>query len=174
MGVFKRARASLSPEHDLADRFREALTVEWRDVGPSREALVNPLVTTLTQEENLLTIEIAAMALATQGEDGLTALMAVLGHDDFAVRSKAVIGIGLLDRSARWAVPLLRRALVDEPVWLLTADLLRALGRIGGQEAEATLCAVLDGLDKTRPRDEALCQVALESLAAVRLAEALE
>ena len=174
MGVFKRARATLSPEHDLADRLREALSVEWREVGPAREGLVGSLVTTLTEEEGLLTIEIAAMALATQGEDGLTALMPLLEHKDFVIRSKAVIGIGILDRSARWAVPILHRALRKEPVWLVTADLLRALGRIGGQNAEAALCSVLDLLEKARPRDEPLCQVAIASLATVRLSGVID
>lgn len=172
--VFKRARATFTPEHDLLDRFREALRIEWQQVGPTRQALVEPLVTTLTQEESLLTIEIAAMALATQGEDGLTALLPLLHHDDFAIRSKAVIAIGLLDRSARWAVPVLRRALMDEPVWLVMADLVRALGRIAGKEAEATLLSLLAALERARPKDEALCQVVLESLASLRLAETSE
>lgn len=167
--MFGLALKELSDEHDLLDRFSIALSAEWRAVGGPREALVPGLVTTLTEEKSLLTIEIAAMALAAQGEDGLTALVDLLDHRDFAIRSKAVIAIGLLDRSARWAVPTLIRAISRESVGLVVADLIRALGRIGGTEATNALVALLANLDQAANPDDGLKADVVRALAHARL-----
>lgn len=147
------------------DQMREALLAEWRRVGARREELVTPLVATLTTDRSLLTIELAAMALATQGEDGVTALIDLLHHRDFAVRSKAVIAFGLLDQTSRWAVPRLVEALSREPVWLVSADLVRALGRIGGGNARAALASLIERLHMAEEKDDALLKEAATALA---------
>ena len=172
--VFQRTLGELSDDHDLLDRFKVALAVEWREVGANRERLVSGLVTTLTEDQSLLTIEMAAIALAAQGEDGLTALVDLIDHPDFAVRSKAVIGIGVIDGSARGAVPILVRAISREPVWLVVADLVRALGRIGGREAGDALVSILAELDSADNPDLALKGEVMRALANVRLQDAID
>ncbi len=97
------------------------------------------LATTVLTDEGLLTIEIAAIALATEGEDGLTELLRWRSHRDFAIRSKVAIGVGSLGPRASWTVPTLVRWLSREPMDLIQADLVRALGRIGGRDAMAAL-----------------------------------
>ena len=161
-------------DHDLLGRFKVALAVEWRETGADRERLLSGLVTTLTEDENLLTIEMAAIALAAQGGDGLTALVDLIDHPDFAVRSKAIIGIGVIDRSARWAVPILVRAISREPIWLVVADLVRALGRIGGREAADALVSILGHLDSGDNPDLALKGEVMRALANVRLHDPID
>ncbi len=51
------------------------------------------------------------------------------------LRHKAAVGIGVLDRSARWAVPSLVKALREEEQPLVVYNLVNAIGRIGGAEA---------------------------------------
>jgi hypothetical protein len=111
----------------------------WRRFSGDRWAAVKKLATTVLTDEGLLTIEIAAIALATEGEDGLTELLRLRFHRDFAIRSKVAIGVGSLGPRARWAAPALVRWLSRETMDLIQTDLVRALGRIGGRDAMAAL-----------------------------------
>lgn len=99
--LFARARASQGPEGDLADGFRNVLRAEWEALDAfQRLALLEPLVRNfLSREIDLLTMEFTAMALVWQGEDGATEIVSCLDADDFVIRHKAAIAIGLLDRS---------------------------------------------------------------------------
>ena len=123
-------------EDDPGGALRLFLENEWSAIAlEKREGLVKPLVTTLLEDESLLVIEIAASALATQGEDGITALLEHIDHPDFCVRSKVAIGTGLLNKAGRWAVPRLLRAASTERVPLVRGDLVRAINRIENADA---------------------------------------
>src|SRR5687768_14877874 len=116
---------------DSLDSLRLALESEWAAIPlDKRGALVGPLVRTLLEDESPLVVEIAAAALATQGEDGITSLLEHMEHSDFCVRSKVAIGAGLLTNSARWAIPRLVRAVMVERMSLVSGDLVRAISRI--------------------------------------------
>lgn len=143
MGLFFLSSQRSAATDNLEDDIREVLECEWAKL-PNRGAhFVEGLHQTLLEEEGLLIIEITAMALATQGEDGLTTLLSSNDSGDFAIRSKVAIGIGILRSQARWAVPTLLRRLEREHVPLVFSDILRALVRIGGSEAEEGLALLL-------------------------------
>jgi HEAT repeat protein len=97
-------------------------------------------------DSDLLTMDALAMALAMQGEDGAGELLPLLRSDDFTIRHMAAVGLGLLDRSGRWAVPALIQALSVEDQPLIVTNLVTALGRIGGQAAILGLSGMLDRL----------------------------
>jgi hypothetical protein len=122
-----------------SERLAIVLEEAWRDTQAPHGELSAGLVETILTDPGLLTIEIAANALALEGEDGVTELLTLGRHPDFAIRSKVVIGLSLLGRSARWAVPTLIRFLEKEPVEYVARLIIATLGRISGPEAIATL-----------------------------------
>ena len=122
-------------ENDYYDAMRPVLINEWNGLGPLRRFCSDGLIQAFRTEEDLITMEAIAMALALEGEDGLTELVSLAASDDFVLRHKAAVGIGVLHRSARWAVPSLIKALREEEQPLVVYNLLNAIGRIGGAEA---------------------------------------
>jgi HEAT repeat protein len=132
--------SSSSDDVPLHQRMIRRFEEEWRLVGPNREALVSQLARLFaTPGTSLLQVNLLAYALASEGEDGATELISLLGHDDFSVHTYAAEGIGALDNRARWAVPALLHAL-EQPSTSWTRDVIvRALGNIGGREALAAL-----------------------------------
>jgi hypothetical protein len=121
------------------ERLAIVLEETWREIPNSRPQLVAGLVHVVRTDPSLLTIEVAAGALALEGEDGVTELLTLGTQADFAIRSKVVIGLSLLGRSARWAVPALIRFLDRERVEYVARLIVSTLGRIGGREAIAKL-----------------------------------
>ncbi len=133
-------RRAIAPQ-GASTQERLALVLEkaWRETPISRPVLVAGLVEVVRTDPGLLTIEVAAGALAVEGEDGVTELLTLSTDADFAIRSKVVIGLSLLGRSARWAVPTLIRFLDRERVEYVARLIISTLGRIGGREAIAKL-----------------------------------
>jgi hypothetical protein len=129
------APATVTPTERLAKVIEEA----WHTTKIARADVVAGLAETVRNDPGLLTIEIAAASLALEGEDGVTELLALCGVADSSIRSKVVLGLSLLERSARWAVPALIRSLEREPVDFVTELIVHALGRIGGRDAVAEL-----------------------------------
>src|SRR5690606_14871884 len=97
-----------------------------------------------------------AMALVLQGEDGATELLPYLASGEFALQHKAAVAFGLLDRSGRWAVGAILRALEVESQSLIVYNLVHALGRIGGAEAVAALEAMYTSARRSPGADDAL------------------
>jgi HEAT repeat protein len=112
----------------------------WRASELDRQDLVQRLARKMADPiTNLLEVNLIAYALASAGEDGVTALLDLLSHKDFAVHGYAAEGLGSLDNRARWAVPALCRAL-ERSYTQWSADIIvRALGNIGGDQAIAAL-----------------------------------
>ena len=134
-----RGREDAPEDLDFFDRHRVALRREWA-VTPRDGVHVEALMHVLRTDRSLLTIQAAAMALALEGEEGIAGLFTLLHSDDFTLRDKAALGFCVLDSQAQWAVPGLLHALRDHAssplVW---PHLIRALGRIGGDEARGAL-----------------------------------
>ena len=110
----------------------------------------------------LLTLEIAAAALALEGEDGVTELLSLGTHAEFETRSNVAVSLSLLGRSARWPVPTLIRFLDREPVEWIGRQIIWTLGQIGGREAIAklqdlALVGVVRHCLRTRVRGVARC-----------------
>lgn len=145
---FRAARALLTRAREHRDKedyygsLRLVLDQEWTSMGPMRRFLWAPLASAFRDEPQMIGMEVMAMALALEGEDGLSELFGLLESDDFVLRHKAAVGFGALGRTERWAVPALVRALLQEPQPLIASNIVAALGRIGGEEA----VGVLEGL----------------------------
>jgi hypothetical protein len=139
-----RARGSLALCHQWKPQtLKNTIESAWRELGEPGQQLVPDLVRTIVTESACSPVEIAAMALGLQGEDGLTELIALTRHGDFVVRWSAYLGFELAGPSARWAIPTLLRQLRIEQQPLHTDAILRALGTIGGSEAIAFLNCVV-------------------------------
>jgi hypothetical protein len=163
-------RQSGRPESDFFDIVREILLREWEQLGTESAALVDPLVARFTSPDtSMLDMEIIAPALALQGEDGLTELIAFLHSDDFVLRHKAAVGLGVLGRSARWAVPTVIRALYAESQPLVRRNLLHVLGCIGGPIAVDTLENIYSKLRESEKPDPVTLEAVEGALASARI-----
>jgi hypothetical protein len=152
-------RLSHAATGDVEQRFGVVLEEAWDGVREDRAALVQALALVVQTDPSLLTIELAAWALAVEGEDGATELLSLARHRDFSIRSKVAIGFAMLGRRARWAVPALIRALEHEPVDYVARCLLRTLGIVGGPEA-------IQALERIISTNWELADAAREALAA--------
>ena len=141
------AEGRAGPQTAFQDRLTIVLNQAWRELPRPREKFVEGLANAARADQSLLVVEIAAAALALEGEDGATELLALLGSQDFAIRTKAAFALELLGRSARWAVPALVRALSKEGHDYVAHVVVRALERIGGEEANRALRRFLGGRD---------------------------
>jgi hypothetical protein len=122
---------------------QDTIESAWRELGEQGQELVPELVRTMVTEQGCMPVEMAAMVLGLQGEDGLTELIALTQHGNWMVRWSAYLGFELAGPSARLVIPtLLRRLRTEEPPISVDA-ILRALGTIGGSEAIAFLNAVV-------------------------------
>jgi HEAT repeat protein len=119
---------------------------------------------------NLLEVNLLGYALAAAGEDGVTKLLELLGHDDFSVHTYAAEGLGSLGNRARRAVPALCRALEHSAADWTGFTIIRALGNIGGPRAVAALQTVAAAARRVNPPDGPLVQ-ALEGALAAALAQ---
>lgn len=116
---------------DTTDALRRILEDEWSTIPlDCRRALVDRLVRVLLEDENRLVREIAAAALATQGEGGRSALIDHIDHPDACVRSKVAFSLGMLNSSGNYANPRLLHAATTERDSLVRGDLVRAMSRI--------------------------------------------
>ena len=140
--LMRLARDGERSELDISDALKQVIEREWNALGRYGRHLVTPLAEILRQDEGLMRIELAAMALALQGEDGIAELLELLGSDDFVLRHISVAGLGLLDQRGWWAVPKLLRLLAEEPQPLVSINIVQALGRIGGTGAVAALATL--------------------------------
>lgn len=156
-------RRAIAPTADPERRITTVIEEAWRGAGDERPALVDALARVVPTDPNLLTIEIAAWALALEGEDGATELLPMARHEDFSVRSKVAIAFCQLGRSARWAVPALIRHLENEPVGYVAGCLIHTLGRVGGKEAKCALERI--AADAAAEMDWDLAEAAKEALA---------
>ena len=120
---------------------RLAIVLEdaWRDTRAPRAEFVAGLMKAVRTDEDVLTMQVAAAALALEGEDGVTELLTLGTHDEFAIRNTVAIALSLLGRSARWAVPTLIRFMDREPLEYVRQHVTTTLGQIGGREAIAKL-----------------------------------
>ena len=135
---------------DTTDALRRILEDEWSTIPQDgRKALVDRLARVLLEDENPLVREIAAAALATQGKDGLAALLDHIDHRDSWVRSKVAISLGLLNSSANYALPRLLRAATTERDSLVRGDLVRAMSRIDDPVLFPSLIELLTRMDGT-------------------------
>lgn len=115
----------------------------WAEIGSGRIAIIAALVEAIQNlTTDLLTVNALAYVIAAAGEEGVTELLPMLRHPDFAVRGYAAEGLGSLDSAARWAVPALIDALAEEEGWPWSI-MLRALGNIGGRDAVTALEAMM-------------------------------
>ena len=169
--LYTRGRTLEPNATNYVDRLGSVLLEEWRAVGTRSPLLVAPLVQALCQDPALHTMEVIALALALQGEDGVTELVELLDTSDFAVRAKAANAIGALRKSARWAVPKLLRALQAESNGIVTFSLLNALGRIGGKEALAALEAMYSAQCESAAPDQHVIDALEDALALARVKE---
>jgi hypothetical protein len=129
--------------YDL-EPFRFDLEEAWRGIAPPRGELVAGLVEVVRRNLILLspevpTAQVAAAALALEGEDGVTELLKLVTYDDFLVRGKVAAALSLARPSIRSAVPTLIGALDREPLEYVQRRIIATLGQIGGQEAIAKL-----------------------------------
>jgi hypothetical protein len=129
---------------------KDTIEGAWRELGERGQQLVPDLVRTMVAEKDCLPVLIAARALGLQGEDGLTELIVLTRHGDWAVRWCAYCGFELAGPSARVAVPTLIRRLPTEHQPLSIDAILRSLGTIGGKDAIAYLPPACDGVDGGR------------------------
>ena len=127
----------------VGESANDVIQADLDTLGSLAAALIPGWCRALLEDEDLLVNELAAVALALQGEDGATELLTHLDHEHFAIRSKVVIGFTALGRHARWAVPSLIRAHSEEPTWYVRSLLIQCLGRIGGSRAVAALESLL-------------------------------
>lgn len=171
---FRAARALLARARRYRDKedyygsLRLVLDQEWDSMGPVRRFLWAPLASAFRIEPQLIGMEVMAMALASEGEDGLSELIGLLESDDFIFRHKAAVGFGALGRTERWAVPVLLRALKREPESLIVSNIVAALGRIGGQKAEGVLEALYAQQRASDQPDPLLVQQLEEALSHAR------
>lgn len=158
--IAARSREGRHAAEDPSDSLRLVLEQEWREISvDGRQALVDPLVRTILDDERPLVMEIAAAVLATEGHDGLTALLAHLDHTDSSVRSKVAGGAGLMNESARWALPRLFDAATTERVSVVRGDIVRAISRIENPMLFAVLTELLSREDGTPGYEELVSQV---------------
>jgi HEAT repeat protein len=138
---------------DTTDVLTRILETEWSTIPlDGRKALVDRLVSVLLEDEDPLVREIAAAALATQGEDGCTALLDHIDHPDTYVRSKVAISLGLLNSSANYALPRILHAATTERDSLVRGDLVRAMSRIDDPVLFPSLIEFLTRMDDTPDR----------------------
>jgi HEAT repeat protein len=155
-----RAREGARAAQDPSDSLRLVLEQEWNELSiDGRQALVDPLVRSLLDDERSLVMEIAAAALATEGHDGLAALLAHLDHQDSSVRSRVAGGAGLMNDSARWALPSLFKAATTERVSHVRGDIVRAISRIEDPMLFAVLTELLTQEDGTPGYGDLVSQV---------------
>lgn len=150
---------------DRSDRLLDLLGQEWTALGPEGLHLVALLNEAFRTEPSLLTMEVIGQALAVQGEDGLTELVALLQSDDFVLQHKAAVGIAVLRGTARWAVRPILRALAADPQPIVSANLAMALGRIGGAEAANALNSMYAIEREAEPSDAFMIEVLERALA---------
>ncbi len=135
---------------DPSDCLRLVLEEEWEGISlEDREALVNQLVQTVVEEQRPPVRQIAAAALATLGAHGITSLLDQLDHPDPTVRSTVAISVGLLNKSAKSALPLLLHAATLEHDPVVRGDLVRVMSRIDDPELFPSLIELLTLMDGT-------------------------
>jgi HEAT repeat protein len=149
-------------EVDATDTTRAVILMEWRALGARGGLLVGPLLHVLRSDSSLLTIEVAAIALALQGEEGASEIVHMLQSADFVMRHKAAVALGVLDGAARWAVPSLLTALQREGEPLVVINLVNALGRIGGTRAQQAI-QILYARERAAAQPDTSMLEALES-----------
>ena len=158
--IVVRSRGSGRAAQDPSDSLKLVLEEEWKEISiDGRQALVDALARTVLGDERPLVMEIAAAALATEGHDGLTALLTHLDHPDSSVRSKVACGAGLMNDSARWALPRLFKAATTERVSHVRGDIVRAISRIEDPMLFAVLTELLTQEDGTPGHKELVSQV---------------
>lgn len=113
----------------------------------------------------LVVVDACSMALVTEGEQGLSALVDLLDHEHAGIRNMAFLGIGLLDRSSAWALPQLIRALSEDPAGTKKSTIIFALGQIGGAEAKATLQSLVEHLTASEGENQTLLRATEDALA---------
>jgi len=170
---------ALVPEQDPLDSIRDVLDAEWVRVGSDRSRLVEPLVSVLTEFPQTLLGHAAASALATLGEDGVTALAALLTHSFFPIRFIAAEGLAVAGQRARWVTrQSIIHSLALDDRWLANTNLVRALGRIGGEESLqllASLTKTVHRIWEGRPeRQQQMWPALMAALSEARLKEVLE
>ena len=164
--VIRQARMADPGDAELRNKATALFARGWRELGPEQEVVLGVLVDALSDPAtDLLVVNILAYAVASAGEDGLTELLSLLKHEDFAVRAYAAEGLGSLDNSARWAVPHLCRALGSAPSEWNTYVIVRALGNIGGGRALGVLQALADRERSAAKPDGIMLQVVEAALA---------
>jgi HEAT repeat protein len=155
---------------ELPQRTVAILEEEWRACGETRSDLIASLVRTMSSRDtDLVSVNVIAYALASAGEDGVTELIGLLSHSDFAVRTYAAEGLGSLDNRARWAVPKLARILERSGANWTGFTVMRALGNIGGTEAIAILQSVAARARASEHTDEHLLSAVEAALASALL-----
>jgi hypothetical protein len=172
---FRAARALLTRAAGYGDTtdyygsLRLVLESELDSLGPVRRCLWASLTSVFRVEPEMIGMEVMAIALAIEGEDGLSELIGFLESDDFIFRHKAAVGFSALGRTERWAVPLLMRALDRETQPLIVANIAAALGRIGGTDAVAALEALYAEQRASEHPEHLLVQQLEEALAYARI-----
>lgn len=172
-GILKRAQSE-SPGLETTEGMVEACRAEWREIESGRAELVSAILRTLMTYRDIVVAESCAMALATEGEQGLSALIELHNHEHGGMRNMAFLGLGFLDRSSRWALPQLLRSLSQQPVGSAKAGIVFALGHVGGIEAKAALSSLVEQLKGSERKDQALLVGAEEALARCQSQEAPE
>jgi HEAT repeat protein len=164
LAVTEHASETKDAADDTTDALRRVLENEWSTIPQDdRNALVDRLVKVLLEDENPLVREIAAAALATQGKDGLAALLDHIDHRDSWVRSPVASSLGLLNGSANYALPRLLGAAAAERDSLVRGDLVRAMSRIDDPALFPSLIELLTRLDGT-PDFKVLCDQASSAM----------
>jgi len=134
---------------------------DWRAECRTHEAalaaaadrLVPNLVTVVLEEEGLMTIEAAGIALAFCGPKGIGALLRLLQHEDVVgVRFAAACGLSFLDARAAWALPRIVGALEEEIFGPSVGLLSAAVGGIGLDGASETTRQAITRLAGFRSR----------------------
>jgi hypothetical protein len=123
----------------LRDPAPEVRTAAARSLGRlGAPEAVQPLAETLVDASVPATL--AGQALLEIGDAGLPSLLALLGHEEYAVRAGATELVGLLGGAAESAAVLERLSDASAPVRASAAS---ALGRLGSAEAAAGLRGAL-------------------------------
>jgi hypothetical protein len=170
--VMRRARNVLPAGLPTHLRIAAVLEEDWRSLQGSREPVISALASAMSDAKtDLLVVNILGVALATAGEDGVIELVPLLSHEVFWIRAYAAFGIGSLERTSRWAVPLLLRALDGPPSDWTAYTIIRALGTIGGRHATSALESMAGQHRHVLPPDQHLLQALEEALASARLQE---
>jgi hypothetical protein len=163
-GILTRAQSDY-PDLETREGMVQVCRAEWRETESRRAELVAAILRTLMTYRDVVVAESCVMALATEGEQGLGALIELLNYEHAGMRNMAFLGFGFLDRSSRWALPQLLHSLSEQPVGSAKAEIVFALGRVGGVEAKAALSSLVEQLKWSEKKDLALLDWAQDALA---------